>query len=168
VLALRPEQAYAYPQLQGSEIGSDAGAVMVPQPLSQIPTSHSAIRTEPSLYRRLGGYDVIAAIIDRVMQRMQMDPRFAQCRGGADSEQRGRHQLVGQLCELSGGPCIYIGGGKERPDSGPAITDRDWKATRKHMVRTLSELRVAPKESEEVIALWTRYRHEIVETSAVR
>ena len=138
---------------------------MAQQPLPQIQTTGSSGRTEPSLYRRLGGYDVIAAIIDSVMERLRTDPRFARRTGGSnqDSQQRGRHMLVGQLCELSGGPCIYIGRDMKTFHTGLGITGSDWKATMKHMARTLSELRVAPKESEEVIALLTRYKNEIVE-----
>lgn len=143
---------------------------MVRQPLSQIPTTALPIRTEPSLYRRLGGYDVIAAIIDRVMQRMQTDPRVTPQHGRttADSHLRGRHQLVGQLCELSGGPCIYIGSTEKVSHGEPGFTEREWKATRKYISRTLCELRVAPKESEEVLALWARYKREIVKATAAR
>ena len=138
---------------------------MAQQPLPQNQTTSSSSRTEPSLYRRLGGYDVIAAIIDSVMERLRTDPRFARRTGGTnqDSQQRGRHMLVGQLCELSGGPCIYIGRFMKTSQAGLGIRERDWRATMKHMARTLSELRVAPKESQEGIALWTRYKNEIVE-----
>jgi hemoglobin len=138
---------------------------MTQQPLPQSQPPQATIRTEPSLYRRLGGYNVIAAIIDSVMERLRTDHRFVQRAGGSNelSQQRGRHKLVGQLCELSGGPCMYIGPAMKIPERGRGITEKDWKATRKHMARTLSELRVAPKESEEVIALWTRYKDEIAE-----
>ena len=44
----------------------------------------------------------------------------------------------------------------------------DWKATMRHMSRTLRELRVARKESDEVIALWTCYKGEIVALPGVR
>ena len=138
---------------------------MAQQPLPQSQTTSSSSRTEPSLYRRLGGYDVIAAIIDRVMERLRTDPRFARRTGGStkDTEQRGRYMFVGQLCELSGGPCIYIGQDMKISQTGLGIAESDWKATMKHMARTLSELRVAPKESAEVIALWSRYKKEIFE-----
>jgi len=141
---------------------------MIAQPLPQSQTTMAGSRTEPSLYRRLGGYDVIAKIVDSVMERLRRDPRFARRTGGGatTSQQHGRHNLVGQMCELSGGPCIYIEGGMKSPHSGPGVTERDWKATRKHVARTLSELRVARRESEEVIALWTSHRAEILESAA--
>ena len=141
---------------------------MAQRPLLQGQITGSGICTEPSLYRRLGGYDVIAAIIDSVAARLRADPRFARFNSGRsdDSRQRGRQLLVDQLCELSGGPCIYLGRYMKTSPAGLGITERDWKATMKHMTRTLSELRVAPKESGEVIALWTRYKDEIVESPA--
>lgn len=64
-----------------------------------------------SLYRRLGGYDVIAAIIDDMFAALRADPalvRFASGRA-LDSHMRARQLLADQMCELSGGPCSYIG-----------------------------------------------------------
>ena len=143
---------------------------MTGQLLPQSRSLSSMIRTEPSLYRRLGGYDVIAAIVDSMMERLRTDPRFAGRTGGSapDSLQRGRHKLVGQMCELSGGPCIFIEHGMKLSRGGLDVTERDWKATRKYMARALSELRVARKESEEVISLWIRHKREILESAGAR
>ena len=133
----------------------------MPQPLVQDQNITSNFRTEPSLYRRLGGYDVIAAIIDNVIARLRTDPRFS---GAGDYlHLRGRHQLVGRLCELAGGPCIYLSSEFHISSSGMGFTEKGWKATRKYMARTLSDLHVARRESDEVIALWTRHKDEIVD-----
>lgn len=140
------------------------------QPLPRTQVAELRTRTEPSLYRRLGGYDVIAAIIDSVLARLRNDARFARFYGGRgeDSRRHGRQLLVHQLCELSGGPCIYLGRATESARAGLGISESDWKAAMKHMARTLAELRVGPRESAEVIALWTHYRNEIVELPAGR
>ena len=143
---------------------------MTGQPLPQTLITGSGIRTEPSLYRRLGGYDTIAAIIDSVLERLGSDTRFARFNGGRgeDSRRSGRQLLVDQLCELSGGPCIFLGRDMRTSHARLGITKGDWKATMRHMARTLRELRVARKESDEVIALWTCYKGEIVALPAVR
>jgi len=140
------------------------------QPLPQTLITASGIRTEPSLYRRLGGYDTIAAIIDSVLERLGSDTRFARFNGGRgeDSRRSGRQLLVDQLCELSGGPCIFLGRDMRTSHARLGITKGDWKATMRHMARTLRELRVARKESDEVIALWTCYKGEIVALPGVR
>ena len=138
---------------------------MAQQPLPQTQITASDIRTEPSPYRRLGGYDTIAAIIDSVLERLGSDTRFVRFNvgRGEDSSRRGRRLLVDQLCELSGGPCIFLGRDMRTSHARLGITKSDWKATMRHMARTLRDLRVARKESEEVIALWTRYKGEIGE-----
>ena len=66
---------------------------------------------QETLYRRLGGYDVIAAVIEELLSRFRSDPRFARFGGGRslDSIQRSRQLLVDQICALAGGPCVYIG-----------------------------------------------------------
>ena len=65
--------------------------------------------TKVTLYRRLGGYDVIAAVIDEFLSRFRSDPRLARFGGGRslDSRQRTRQLIVEQICSLAGGPRMY-------------------------------------------------------------
>ena len=109
-------------------------------------------RNEPSLYRRMGGYDVIAAAIDGMLMRMRGDPQFARFAMGRseDSHRRARQFLVDQLCALAGGPCLYTG--------------RDMKSSHKGLgITEMTELKIPQREQDEVIALWTNYKSEIVE-----
>src|SRR5215831_17438031 len=65
---------------------------------------------KPSLYQRLGKYDVIAGIVDDFLSHIRSDPQFSRFTGRSqDSLKRARQLFVDQLCALSGGPCIYIG-----------------------------------------------------------
>jgi len=65
---------------------------------------------ETTLYQRLGGYDVIAAVIDDFFAMMREDPKFTRFSVRTlDSRNRSRQLLVDQICALAGGPCIYIG-----------------------------------------------------------
>jgi hemoglobin len=81
-----------------------------------------------SLDKRLGGYDVIAAVIDDMFTAMRADPAFARFGAGRslDSHTRSRQLLVDQRCQLSAGPCVYIGRDMKTldwgspPRSGPA------------------------------------------------
>jgi hemoglobin len=120
---------------------------------------------EVSLYRRLGGYDVIAAAIDGMYARQRADPRLARFAGGRseDSRLRGRQLLVDQLCALSGGPCVYTGRDMRSSHKGLGITEDDWQANLKHMRDAMADLKIPEKEREEVIALWAAYKGEIVE-----
>jgi hemoglobin len=122
-------------------------------------------RNEPSLYRRMGGYDVIAAAIDGMLMRMRVDPQFARFAMGRseDSHRRARQFLVDQLCALAGGPCLYTGRDMKSSHKGLGITESDWQATMKYIRDSMTELNVPQREQDEVIALWTNYKGEIVE-----
>ena len=118
-----------------------------------------------TLYERLGGYDAIAVIVDEFLCRLRADPMFARFGGGRsrDSTQRGRELLVSQMCELSGGPCVYMGRDMKTSHGGLGITTAEWEATLRHTADALDYLKVPAKEKEEFIALFERYRGDIVE-----
>lgn len=121
--------------------------------------------TMPSLYRRLGGYDVIAAIIDDMFALLRADPAFARFGSGrsTDSHLRARQLLVDQMCELTGGPCHYIGRDMLTSHAGLAISEAEWDANMKHADAALGINGVPDAERAEFLALFERYRGDIVE-----
>jgi len=129
--------------------------------------SEEGIMTEttPSLYRRLGGYDVIAAIIDDMFALLRADPAFARFGSGrsTDSHMRARQLLVDQMGELTGGPCYYIGRDMLTSHAGLAISGAEWDANMKHADAALLKNGVADAERAEFLALFERYRGDIVE-----
>ncbi len=122
---------------------------------------------EKSLYHRLGGYDVISAIVDDLMARMRSDPmfmRFGTSRS-LDSRARTRQLLVDQMCALAGGPCVYIGRDMKTSHSGLGITEAEWEACMSHTAAALDNMRICGREREEFLAIFTRYKDDIVESS---
>ena len=121
--------------------------------------------SDKTLYERLGGYSVIAAIVDDMLGRMRGDPMFQRFSGGRslDSIQRGRQLIVNQFCALSGGPCVYTGRDMRTSHAGLGITQIEWDAAVGHTAAALDHARIAPKEKAEFIALFERYKAEIVE-----
>src|SRR5216684_3532576 len=64
-----------------------------------------------TLYKRLGGYDAIAAVADDLLVRLMADAqlaRFWQNRA-EDSLRREKQLLVDFLCASFGGPLYYVG-----------------------------------------------------------
>jgi hemoglobin len=118
-----------------------------------------------SLYRRIGGYDVIAAVIDDLFASLHDDPTFARFFGGrsADSATRSRQLLVDQMCALSGGPCHYTGRDMKTSHNGLGITATDWEANTRATEEALIKNGVNDAERAEFIGLFERYRGEIVE-----
>ena len=122
---------------------------------------------EETLYRRLGGYDVIAAVIDEFLSRFRSDPRFARFGAGRslDSRQRARQLLVDQICSLAGGPCMYIGRDMKTAHAGLGITEAEWQANMQYASAALEKYGVALKEKEEFLAIFQKYKGDIVEKS---
>jgi len=118
-----------------------------------------------SLYKRLGGYDEIAAVIDDMFTAMRADPAFARFGAGRslDSHNRARQLLVDQMCQLSGGPCVYIGRDMKTSHAGLGITAAEWTCNMKHAEAALVGRDVAAAERAEFLGLFERYRDEIVE-----
>jgi hemoglobin len=120
---------------------------------------------EKSLYKRLGGYDAIAAVVDDFIGRLVNDPQLTRFFTGAstNSKQRIRQLVVDQLCAATGGPCIYIGRDAKTAHAGLGITESDWQASVKHLVASLDKFKVPQKEKDEVLAAVSGLKRDIVE-----
>jgi hemoglobin len=129
--------------------------------------SAQSMRTQPAgtLYKRLGGYDAIAAVTDDFIGRLANDHQLSRFLVGlsADSKKRLRQLVVDQLCEATGGPCFYIGRTMKASHAGLGITEADWQATVKHLVATLDKFKVPEKEKSELLAIASSLRGDIVE-----
>ncbi len=125
----------------------------------------SAPQSAESLYKRLGGYDAIAAVTDDFIGRLAKDQELSRFLVGlsADSKKRLRQLVVDQLCEATGGPCIYIGRTMKASHAGLGVTESDWQATVKHLVATLDKFKVPQKEQEELLAIASSLKKDIVE-----
>jgi hemoglobin len=119
----------------------------------------------PSLYKRLGGYDAIAAVTDDFIGRLAADKQLARFLVGlsADSQKKLRQHVVDQLCEATGGPCIYIGRTMKTTHAGLGITEADWQSKVKHLVATLDKFKVSEKEKGEMLAIASSLKADIVE-----
>jgi hemoglobin len=125
---------------------------------------------QKSLYQRLGGYDAIAAVVDDFVGRLVGDPQFAKFFAGhsTDSKMHIRQLIVDQLCAVTGGPCVYIGRDMKTAHAGLGITDADWEASVKLLVASLDKFQVPQKEKDELLALATTLKKDIVETAVMK
>ena len=128
---------------------------------AQSPTSRSA----DTLYKRLGGYDAIAAVTDEFLARITKDPQISRFLVGlsADSKKRLRQLAVDQLCEATGGPCFYIGRTMKASHAGLGVTESDWDITVKHLVAAIDKFKVPEKEKNEFLAIASQLKADIVE-----
>ena len=120
----------------------------------------------PTLYKRLGGYDGIAALVAELFQRLKEDARFSRFGLGRslDSKARVQQLTVEQLCALAGGPCIYLGRDMKTSHRGLGITEAEWQANREHTLDVLRKHGIGEREQTEFLELFERYRDDIVES----
>lgn len=117
------------------------------------------------LYKRIGGYDVIAAIIDDLFALMRADARFARFGAGRslDSRRRAQQLTVDLICSASGGPCYYMGRDMRTSHAGLQITESEWQASLELTRKALLNRGVGLREQSEFLALFEQYEHQIVE-----
>lgn len=119
----------------------------------------------PVLYKRLGGYDAIAAVTDDFLGRLAADKQMSRFFVGvsADSLRKLRQHVVNQLCEATGGPCYYFGRSMKTVHAGLGITESDWQITVKHLQLTLGKFKVPDKERGEILSMFSSLKNDIVE-----
>ncbi|MDT4966215.1 MAG: hemoglobin [Acidobacteriota bacterium] len=125
----------------------------------------SAYQETPSLYKRLGGYDALAAVTDDFIMRLATDKSLGRFFTGAskDSQKKIRTHVVDLLCEATGGPCIYIGRTMKVSHAGLGITEADWTTAAKHLGDTLDKFKVPAAEKAEVFKIVGTLKADIVE-----
>ena len=118
-----------------------------------------------SLYKRIGGYDAIAAVVDDFIPRLATDAQTGKFFIGTskDSQGRIRQHLVDQICNATGGPCLYVGRPMKTVHAGLGITEADWQIGVKHLVASLDKFKVPAKEKDELLGAVSGLKADIVE-----
>jgi len=134
----------------------------VPMPLNASAAPQAA--TQDSLYKRLGGYDALAAVTDDFIGRLATDAKEGRFFVGlsTDSKVRVRQHVVDFLCVATGGPCKYTGRDMETAHTGLNITEEDWTISVKALTDTLNKFKVPAREQEEVIGAIAGLKSKIV------
>ncbi len=133
-----------------------------------IPAGRSFPQDKPagkSLYQRIGGYDVIAGIVDDFLAQIRSAPDFARFAGGRsrDSATRARQLVIDQICFMAGGPCTYIGRDMRTAHAGLKITDAEWDSMMEKFKVSLEKFKIAAPEQHDFLAMIEQLRPAIVE-----
>lgn len=118
-----------------------------------------------SLYEKLGGYNVIVAIVDDLMKQMVNDQRLARyfAGHGLDSMRRLRQLQVDMICEATGGPCYYTGRDMKTVHKGIGIDGVGWQTMISYLVRSLDTFKVEDEEQKEILSILNDIKGDIVE-----
>jgi hemoglobin len=125
----------------------------------------ASAHTRDSLYRRLGGYDAIAAFVADLMPRLYNDPTlWVYWKGkSVDSRRKGEQLLVEFLCAAFGGPAFYAGPDMKSSHRGLGITLQEWDILLGHIAATFDALGVPEPERADVMAATESLKWDIVE-----
>ena len=121
----------------------------------------------PSLYERLGGYDVVAAVVDDLLPRLLGDPQLSVYWKGkcTDSLKKDRQLIVDFLASAFGGPPAYLGRDMKTSHDGLGITEGEWNRFIEHVAATLKNLAIAERETIEFLAAAASLKDDVVQNS---
>jgi predicted SnoaL-like aldol condensation-catalyzing enzyme/truncated hemoglobin YjbI len=111
--------------------------------LQQIPETmaHGNGFFKASLYKRIGGYDAIAAFVDLAFPRVAVHPQLQKYFAGhADnSKYRQRQLILDKLASTFQGPTIYLGRPLDTVHKGLNITAAEWDVFMQILTQAMDE-----------------------------
>lgn len=121
----------------------------------------------PPLYERLGGVYNIAAVVDDFIERLYVNATLNAnpAINGARSAVRKpglKVQVTTMVCQVTGGPCKYIGQGMKESHAGFQITEKEWDAMVADFKVTLDKFKVPATEQQELITIVGSTKPDIV------
>ncbi len=117
--------------------------------------------TARSLYERMGGAPVVAAVSEQLIDRTVADPHLQRSFNKVNLP-RLKQMLTEQLCALAGGPCTYSGDSMVVVHAGLNIKQDEFYG----MVEVLRQVMVANgiglRERNELLALLAPMKRDVV------
>jgi hemoglobin len=114
-----------------------------------------------SLYDRLGGKPAITAVVDDFVGRVAADNRI-NGKFANTNIPRFKMMLVDQICQASGGPCVYTGRDMKTAHAGMGITSEQFDALVGDLVATLNKFKVGQQEQNELLGVLGPMKKDIV------
>jgi hemoglobin len=115
-----------------------------------------------TLYQRLGGQAAITAVVDDFVGNVARDRRINRFFARTNIP-RLKALLVQQICQASGGPCLYFGRDMKSAHRGLGISGSHFNALVQDLGKTLNKFKVPAREQKELIAILAPLKKDIVE-----
>ena len=115
----------------------------------------SPTASSPSLYRRLGGREAIAGVVDQFVVNALADPRIGPAFKALPAAKVGplKTNIADFICENTGGPCSYGGRTMQESHKGLKLTKEDVDACNAALAKALDDKGVGVPEKSELMAL---------------
>src|SRR5919108_6649277 len=107
--------------------------------------------SSPSLYRRLGGREGIAGVVDAFVTNVLADPRIGPTFKTLPAAKVGplKTNIADFICENTGGPCSYGGRTMEASHRGLGLDTIDFEACNAALAKALDSNKVAAADKEQ-------------------
>ena len=112
---------------------------------------------EESLYNRIGGYDVIAKFSAGLIDGFYEHPKFKRfTEGGApeDVVKRDKQLTAEYMCQITGGPCFYIGKDMLSVHEDLNITGDEWAALMEIAASQTTDWKIKSSDKKEFLTLF--------------
>lgn len=116
---------------------------------------------EKSLYDRLGGKDLITAVVDDFVANVVADKRINAFFTSADIPGL-KTKLVDQICEVTGGPCKYVGKDMKTSHAGMGVKSGDFDAFVEDLKKSLDKFKVGEQEQADLFGKLAAMKAEIL------
>lgn len=123
------------------------------------------MRSEKTLYERLGGYDGITILANTLLPYLQTDSQlgsFWQHRGD-DGIAREKQLLIDFICSSAGGPVYYTGRDMKLTHKGMKISESDYSIFLGYVEETMQSLNIPQPECDEVMTFVLSLKDDMVE-----
>jgi hemoglobin len=162
--------ARAQPALEHDEEGHMTGRMVRAMALVGLMVGATACASmesapaKPSLYKRLGGREGIALVVDDFWVNMAADARVNKRFTGLQPPAvfKLKSNISDQICDAAGGPCSYVGRDMKTTHKGMNISEAEWNATVENLVKALDKHKVPAAEKQELLALLGPMKGDIV------
>src|SRR5262245_7734139 len=132
-----------------------------------------AAASDTTVSERLGGAYPIAAVVDDFIERLLVNKTLNS--NPAIREARSRVPAAGLkfhvttlVCQVTGGPCKYVGRSMKDAHAHLHITEKEWQAMVADFRKTLDRFRVGKTEQDELLVIVDGTKPDIVTASAAR
>src|SRR5437660_10372948 len=118
----------------------------------------------PSLYKRLGGREGIAGVVDAFVANALADPRIGPAFKSLPADKVGplKTNIADFICENTGGPCSYLGRTMKESHKGLGLAREDVDACNAALAKALDTNGVKAADKEQLMKLVQSLMPEIV------
>jgi hemoglobin len=137
---------------------ADTMTTPAPSPASAYPVAPA-----PGLYQAFGEEAGIRALMDDFVQRLRADARVGEQFKEANLENLAQ-SLTNQLCQLSGGPCVYTGPDMKEAHGNMDVTRGQFNALVEVLQQTMDARGIPFNRQNQMLALLAPMHRDVVNT----